>query len=167
MKYSSVMSEPDLTSEPENSAASYSLHDRLGFRVSRLAAIMRASLDKELLQLGLTRLEWCVLASIALEGITAPSEIAENIGITRPTASRTFKQMRAKGWLLQNLTDGDGRARAITLTDAGQDLLARARVLVDAHQARFLGKLDRQAAAHFLSSLDTLLEGVHDRFDDP
>ncbi|MCP3879547.1 MAG: MarR family transcriptional regulator, partial [Sulfitobacter sp.] len=47
------------------------------------------------------------------------------------------------------------------------DLLARARVLVDAHQARFLDKLDPQAAAHFLSALDTLLEGVHDRFDDP
>ncbi len=163
MKYSCLMTGPENTS----ATASYRLHDRLGFRVSRLAAVMRASLDAELSQLGLTRLEWCVLASIALEGITAPSAIAENIGITRPTASRTFKQMRDKGWLVQNLTEGDGRARAITLTEAGQDLLARARVLVDAHQARFLGKLDPQAAAHFLSALDTLLEGVHDRFDDP
>ncbi len=163
MKYSCLMTGPENTSAP----ASYRLHDRLGFRVSRLAAVMRASLDAELSQLGLTRLEWCVLASIALEGITAPSGIAENIGITRPTASRTFKQMRDKGWLVQNLTEGDGRARAITLTEAGQDLLARARVLVDAHQARFLDKLDPQAAAHFLSALDRLLEGVHDRFDDP
>jgi len=150
MKYSCFMTGPENTSDP----ASYRLHDRLGFRVSRLAAVMRASLDAELSQLGLTRLEWCVLASIALEGITAPSGIAENIGIT-------------KGWLVQNLTEGDGRARAITLTGAGQYLLARARVLVDAHQARFLDKLDPQAAAHFLSALDTLLEGVHDRFDDP
>ena len=96
MKYSCLMTGPENTSAP----ASYRLHDRLGFRVSRLAAVMRASLDAELSQLGLTRLEWCVLASIALEGITAPSGIAENIGITRPTASRTFKQMRDKGCLL-------------------------------------------------------------------
>ena len=116
MKYSCLMTGPENTSAP----ASYRLHDRLGFRVSRLAAVMRASLDAELSQLGLTRLEWCVLASIALEGITGPSGIAENIGITRPTASRTFKQMRDKGWLVQNLTEGDGRARAITLTEAAR-----------------------------------------------
>jgi len=95
------------------------------------------------------------------------SEIAENIGFTRPTAFTDVKQMPRQGWLAtRNLNDGDGRAPAIT-PDATRGRPAW-RGSAGAWSTRirhgFLASFDRQAAAHFLSSLDTLLEGATDRF---
>jgi len=55
------------------------------------------------------------LASIAVgRHHPHPSEIAENIGsLAPPCVTDGFSRLRAKGWLLQNLTDGDGARRAI------------------------------------------------------
>jgi len=60
--------------------------------------------------------------------------------------------MPPEGWPLQNLNGcGRGAPGASLLNRrVGKDLLARPSGAVDAHQDGFLGKLDRQGAAHFL-----------------
>jgi len=147
------MSESDLTSEPENSGPLPTpATTGWAFRVSRLAAIMRASSGQRAVATWWTALRmvlvWPASRWKASRTLWKSREYRDH----SPHASRTFKQMRAKGLAARrNLTDGDGAARAITLTDAGQTWLAPGARCLRRRGIRhgFWAKLDRQAAAHF------------------
>ena len=142
----------------------YTLHDRLGYRVSRLARIMQTRLEAVLAEEGLTRMMWLVLTGIGEDGVRTPSELADYIGITRPAASRLLKRMEARGFVVRAEGDGDGRSVDLGLTEAGQEVLDRARPRVDAMTAHFVSKLDGATYAALMDGLAGLAEGEHDDF---
>jgi DNA-binding MarR family transcriptional regulator len=137
----------------------YRLHDRLGYRVSRLARIMQSRLETVLAREDLTRMMWLVLTGIGEDGVRTPSELAEYIGITRPAASRLLNRMEARGFVVRAEGDGDGRTVDLALTDSGREVLLRARPQVDAMTAHFISKLDRAAYAALMDGLAGLAEG--------
>ena len=77
--------------------ADFQLHQRLGYKVSRLSRIMQSRLERLIAEQGLTRLMWCVLTGIGDEGVSTPSELADYIGITRPATSRLLREMGGQG----------------------------------------------------------------------
>ncbi len=144
----------------------YRIRRRLGFRVTRLAAILEQALDESLAPHGLSRLEWSVLASIGLEEVTTPSDIAGHLGITRPATSRVLTRMRGNGLLAQDFDAADARKTRLRLTDKGRHTLSLCLPLVEAHQTHFLSKVDPAHLEAFQSGLDALLEGEKARFED-
>ena len=142
----------------------YRLHDRLGYRVSRLARIMQTQLEAVLAEDGLTRMMWLVLTGLGEDGVRTPSELADYIGITRPAASRLLKRMEERGFVLRAEGDGDGRSVDLGLTDTGRAVLARARPQVDAMTAHFVNKLDGATYAALMNGLAGLAEGERDDF---
>jgi MarR family transcriptional regulator, transcriptional regulator for hemolysin len=142
---------------------SYLLHQRLGWRVSRLARIMQARLEAVLADEGLTRLMWVVLRGLGDDGVETPSEMAAYIGITRASTSRLLTTMEARGLIRRDNPQGpDGRQVALALTDRGRALLARYRPAADAVTAHFLTKLDPEEARILMQALATLAEGEGD-----
>lgn len=139
--------------------AAHDLHKRLGFRVSRLAQIMQSRLEGQLAPLGLTRLSWCVLTGIADAQITAPSDLASYIGITRPTMSRLLRGLEARGLVLREAGQGDGRAVALALTESGRDVHAASRRIVDAEGTHFAAKLTPAQHAAFMQAISLLDDG--------
>lgn len=137
----------------------YRLHDRLGYRVSRLARIMQTRLEAVLAEEGLTRMMWLVLTGIGEDGVRTPSELADYIGITRPAASRLLKRMEERGFVLRAGGDGDGRSVDLGLTEAGRGVVSRARPEVDAMTAHFVSKLDDATYAALMDGLAGLAEG--------
>lgn len=103
----------------------YDLHQGLGYRLTIAARTNNASFEENLSALGLTRQKWCVLVAVGEQQITTPSAIADYIGIIRPAASRTLKQMDKDGLLNRAAGNADKRSTTVALTPKGVDLLHR------------------------------------------
>jgi|MDTG01.3.fsa_nt_gb DNA-binding MarR family transcriptional regulator len=112
----------------------YDLHTGIGYQLTIAARTNNAQFEKKLSKLGLTRQMWCVLIAVGEQRISTPSAIADYIGIIRPAASRTLKQMDRAGLLYRTTDDTDKRSTTVALTSKGHDLLQRSLPL--AFQAR-------------------------------
>lgn len=144
----------------------YQLHERLGFRLSRLSRLMQGRLEVELAKHDLTRLQWCVLSGVAVEGLNAPSELADHIGITRPAISRLLKSMIKEGLVERSLVEEDGRSRQISVTPLGAERLSACWPMVEANQEHFLAKLTDAQRGDLDAILRDLIRDETDTFDD-
>lgn len=136
------------------------LHQRLGWRVSRLARILQSRLEAVLADEGLTRLMWVVLCGLGEDGIETPSDLADYIGITRASTSRLLTTMEGRGLIRRSGTAGaDGRQVALELTERGQAILHRYRPAADAITAHFMAKLDPDQARILMDALAILAQG--------
>ena len=142
--------------------AGYRLHERLGFRVSRLARLLQVRHEAALSADGLTRLGAAALMGVGVEGVGTPSDLASYLGITRPAMSRLLRGLEGKGFVLRAPASGDGRQTAVVLTAAGQDVLLRVRAASDALQAHFAAKLTPDDLALLTDALSRLAEGEPD-----
>jgi len=159
------MVKPD-SPQPTSPPGDYRLHSRLGYRLSHLSRLMQATLERELAPHGMSRLKWCALSGVALEGLSSPSDLAAHIGITRPATSRLLKGMEQEGLIARALAQEDGRAREIQVTDLGHDKIAACRPLVDRNDRHFVGKLDPADLAQLFLVLDELTRGEMAELDD-
>jgi len=142
-------------------AEGYRLHNRIGFKVTRLARIMEARLEKRLSEHGITRLMWCVLSGVGLESVTTPSTLADYIGIARPAVSRLLKTMEERGLIERTCIGDDKRYTELALTALGQEKLKACHVLVRELNDHFAGKLDRRLYETFMETIDELTRDEH------
>jgi len=137
----------------------YTLHNRVGFKVTRLARIMEERLEKQLAEHGITRLMWCVLRGVGMEEVGTPSGLAQYMSIARPAISRLLKTMEEKGLLERVNTSDDKRYTEIVLTELGEQKMADCHVLVRELNTHFSSKLDDQQYQQFMETIDQLTEG--------
>ena len=141
----------------------YDLHSGLGYRLTIAARTNNAGFETNLATLGLTRQMWCVLVAVGEQNITAPSAIAEYIGIIRPAVSRTLKQMEKSGLLNRQGGTTDKRRTEVHLTDKGQmalqnslPLALQTRVAVDTA----LSQTEQAQLTALLEKLTTSLQAT-------
>lgn len=139
--------------------ASYQLRDGLGYRVSRLARVMERDFEHRLSGLGITRLMWCVLPTVGLEGIERPSEIARHIGVDRTALSRVLRELEAKGLVRRDKDGSDGRSTRVALTEKGRSRLQMALPQSMGTTHHFSSKLSEKEAETFRCLVDKLLAG--------
>ncbi|WP_162798423.1 MarR family winged helix-turn-helix transcriptional regulator [Sulfitobacter sp. SK012] len=151
----------DITSLPTD----YQLQRRIGFRLTKLAKTIQSRLEDDILEHGLTRLKWCVLSGVALEGIKAPSDLADHIGVARPAISRLLKTMETEGLLERSLRAEDGRGRQITVTELGKARMRSCWPFMGSNEDHFMAKLTQEQAQSLSDILDTLLEGEDAKLD--
>ncbi|MEM8703203.1 MAG: MarR family transcriptional regulator [Pseudomonadota bacterium] len=137
----------------------YRLHNRIGFKVTRLARIMEARLEKRLSEHGITRLMWCVLCGVGLENVKTPSTLADYIGIARPAISRLLKTMEERGLVERTSPDDDKRYTELALTALGHEKLKTCHVIVRDLNDHFADKINPGLYESFLSTIDALTEG--------
>lgn len=137
----------------------YTLHNRVGFKVTRLARIMEERLEKQLAEHGITRLMWCVLRGVGMEEVGTPSGLAQYMSIARPAISRLLKTMEEKGLLERVNTSDDKRYTEIVLTELGEQKMSDCHVLVRELNTHFSSKLGDQQYQQFMETIDQLTEG--------
>ena len=140
-------------------ASSYRLRDGLGYQVSRLARVMERDFEHRLAGLGITRLMWCVLPTVGLEGIERPSEISEHIGVNRTALSRVLKELEARDLITRDPDDADGRSTRVRLTESGQRCLEAALPQSQGTTHHFGTKLTNRELTAFRRLIDKLLSG--------
>ena len=144
----------------------YQLQERLGYKLSRLSRMMQGRLEAGLARHDLTRLKWCVLSGVGIEGHDAPSDLADHIGITRPAISRLLKDMIKDGLLERQLVEADGRSRKISVTPLGQEKLRACWPMVESNQDHFIRKLTSDQRTMLNDALRCLIAGESDAFED-
>ena len=139
-------------------AEEFTLHNRVGFKVTRLARIMEAGLEKQLSEHGVTRLMWCVLRGVGLENVNTPSGLAQYICIARPAISRLLKAMEKRGYVERSGIYNDKRFTEVALTELGIEKMKVCHVLVRELNEHFARKLDTKTYDILMDAIDKMTE---------
>ncbi len=140
-------------------AEEFTLHNRVGFKVTRLARIMETKLEKQLSEHGVTRLMWCVLRGVGMENVNSPSVLLTISALRVPAVSRLLRDMEKRGYIERN---GWMKTRDIAispLTPLGEEKMKTCHVLVRELNEHFAGKLDKDTYAIMMNAIDRMTEG--------
>ncbi len=105
---------------------------------------------------GVTVAEWVVLRQVLAAGATAPSGIAEALGMTRGAISKLVDRLLAKKLVTRTAGAEDKRFQTVALTPAGRKLVPTLAALADANDAEFFGHLEAGQRAMLVD----LMKGV-------
>lgn len=98
----------------------------LAYDLHVLVRVLDRSAEERLAPFGLSYQRYLALVIIDAAGGLTQRDLASALGQTEATASRTSAALSEAGLLAVSRTPGNGNRRSLTLTDAGEDLLARA-----------------------------------------
>ena len=95
-------------------------------RIQRAGRIIGRRFDEAFRSLGINNWQFSVL--LALRQLRSPTigEVAEVLGMDRTTLTKNLKPLARRGLLSVAADEHDARARRITLTAAGEEILASA-----------------------------------------
>lgn len=106
-------------------------HLTLGTRLKRLGERLQAQTQVLLADadIGLPASHCPLLAALDRLGPLSVGELAQSVGISQPGISRMLESLQADGLVASRRPAGDRRLRAIELTKAGRELIARSKRL--------------------------------------
>jgi DNA-binding MarR family transcriptional regulator len=120
----------------------------------RLIAAERPILDRH----GLAMWPYVVLASLARSPASTQLELARQIGYDKTRLIKILDELAADG-LIERVPDPeDRRARIVTLTDSGRELVAKVRAEISAMESDFLASLSESQQRSLRRVLAALLE---------
>ncbi len=93
---------------------------------------------------GVTVAEWVVLREL-YDGESAPSALADRIGMTRGAISKLAERLIAKGLIVRRAGAGDRRFQSLALTARGRALTPKLAALADENDREFFAGLDLEA----------------------
>jgi DNA-binding MarR family transcriptional regulator len=142
----------------------------IGFLISDVARLMRASFDRRVRAIGLTRAQWQVLVRLHRRPGITQSELAELLEVERATAGRLVDRLERKHWVERRADATDRRINRLHLTAEAEAVQARmSRIggdLVD-EALLPLTEAERQGLARLLEQMKAQLQGMAPRAAEP
>ncbi len=108
---------------------------------------------------GVTVAEWVMMRALYGQPPTAPSRLADQMGMTRGAITKLADRLIAKGLILREASAQDGRAQTLVLTQRGHALVPELAALADRNDADWFGCLTAQER----QTLESLLKRMADR----
>jgi DNA-binding MarR family transcriptional regulator len=97
----------------------YRLTTSIGYMLNLVSRMHEERLEALLKGISFTRGEFKVLLAVAKEGRHQPSEIADFLGVEKPSISRILSRLQRQGLLKAGKSDTDKRARYFGITPFG------------------------------------------------
>ena len=142
---------------PSNLSSPQSIDDLLLYRLTRLLSTGSTSVIRLFEgQLGITRREWRVMASLRPGLSLLSSELAEHAQLDRARTSRAISSLVAKGLIDRQIVPSDQRKATLTLTDKGHNLYESAFPVVSELNQRLMQGLSDDA----LRALDAAINHI-------
>lgn len=107
---------------------------------------------------GVTVAEWVLLRVLHDAEPTAPSRLADRLGLTRGAVSKLADRLEAKGLIARAASASDGRAHTLALTPQGADLVPVLAALADQNDAEFFAELTADERAVIAGALRRIVE---------
>lgn len=104
--------------------------------------------------LDLTPVQFAAMDAVATTPGIDQASIAAQIAYDRATIGGVIDRLEQKGWIKRTISNRDRRAREVTLTPIGRDILDRAIPVVSALQADILPCLSEDETSHLRDLLE-------------
>lgn len=129
----------------------------LGGWLRTLSNTVSRSFQKTLESSDVSVVEWVILRSLHASGAPlAPSDIAQDIGLTRGAVSKLVDRLIAKGLVTRTESLSDRRYQVIDLTNSGRDLIPNLFRIAKANDETFFTCLTKSER----SELERLIKKV-------
>jgi len=138
-------------------------HNDLMFLLNQASHVLNTELAARLGDIGLSPRQYCVLAN-AKQGGRTQVELAERSGMDKTTMVVTMDELEAAGLAERQLSSTDRRARIVSVTKAGRQLVSQADRVVSEIYDDVLGALPPVQRKGFVDGLVAL---VGDRLATP
>jgi len=99
----------------------------IGFLISDVARMMRATFDRRVRRIGLTRAQWQVLNLLHRRPGASQTELAEMLEVERATAGRMVDRLERKNWVERRPDAADRRVNRLFLTREARTIQAEMR----------------------------------------
>jgi MarR family transcriptional regulator for hemolysin len=130
----------------------------LTFLLSQASHVLSTELTAGLAQLGISPRAQCVLQK-AQTGELTQGELADRCALDKTTMVVTIDELERAGLAVRRLSDADRRARIISVTEAGERVVATGREIVARIHADVLEALPADERQAFVAGLIRLTEG--------
>lgn len=129
----------------------------ISLRLNVLARVLRNIFDRKVIDLGVTRSQWQMIAVVTRKPGVTQRTIAEALEISEASAGRLIDRLCAEGLLERRERDDDRRARAVYITEKAEPLLAKlAEIAVVNEERLFKGFTEEE-----LDNLQDYLDRMH------
>ncbi|MBO0332323.1 MarR family transcriptional regulator [Sneathiella sp. CAU 1612] len=128
-----------LTNEPISN-----LRTHLGYWLRVVSNAISQNFARKVSAEGVTVAEWVFLRMLFDAESIAPSQLAENMGMTRGAISKLSDRLFEKSLIEREENPDDKRAHTLALTNAGRALVPRLARLADENDAEFFDKLPHE-----------------------
>lgn len=118
---------------------------RLYWQIHRLAFLLEKRADESLkTQLGIGFAQYKVLEAINQNMLARQNMVAEMLDQTEASISRQIKILQKKGLITVITVMGNKRAKELSLTRVGEEIVRNAEDVIDVSQAQVMGGLSYQ-----------------------
>jgi len=142
----------------------------IGFLISDVARMMRASFDRRVRRIGLTRAQWLVLNLLYRRPGASQSELAEMLEVERATAGRMIDRLEKKNWLVRRADATDRRVNRLYLTAEATGIQAEMRRIAEELLDEAMAALvdgEREMLAEMMDRIKTQLQSMGARMAAP
>ncbi|MDR2214194.1 MAG: MarR family transcriptional regulator [Pseudomonadales bacterium] len=127
--------------------------DTLGFLLQDVARKMRWEFDRRASELGLTRAQWQVLASLLRFDGMQQKDLAELMDITPITLTGLLDRLERDGWVERRADPVDRRAKRVYLMDKVEPVTKSIRKIGDEIRQQTLSGLSEAQQTHLMRTL--------------
>jgi DNA-binding MarR family transcriptional regulator len=117
------------------------LESHLGYWIRYVSNHVSHAFALKLAAHGVTVAEWVILREL-YDGETAPSALADRLGMTRGAISKLAERLIAKGLIARRANADDRRFQSIALTREGRAAAPKLAALADQNDQEFFAALD-------------------------
>ena len=132
----------------------------LGFHLRQASAAVYRDFARQMASFDLTQKQFAVLELIASNAEVSQIDLATTLGTDRATMMALVDRLEVRSLLTRRASLADRRRQMLFLTDAGQSLLAGARIAVAAHEQRFTGRFSGPQLAGLIEGLERIYSGT-------
>jgi DNA-binding MarR family transcriptional regulator len=142
---------------------------RPGFQIRRLQQSAVAIFLREMALAGhdLTPVQYAVLSAIVAHPGLDQAGLAAQVALDKATMGGVVDRLRAKDLIARAVNPANRRARILTLTPAGRQVLARCEPVVDRVQDKILAGLTEGESTQFIALLGKLVDATRDESRTP
>lgn len=132
--------------------------DYLPALLAQASLLISGEFHEVVRQHGLATSEWRVLASLADGRAVSTGRLAQLVLGKQPTVTRQLDRMESKGFVQRTDDDGDRRITLVSITPAGQKVVARLIPLAREHEDRVLKPFGLKRAQDLKDALRRMIE---------
>jgi|TARA_R110000851_G_scaffold169780_1_gene316021 MarR family transcriptional regulator for hemolysin len=138
----------------------------LAEQLGRLHRLWRTAADVELIPLGLTHPRWTALWKLLRLGDDVSQKVlADALEIELPSLMRTLGQLEAQGYIKRRCCENDKRARIVSLTPQGIDILKQIETRIMQIRAELLNGISSQELSEFERVISLISDNAMAKLD--